>query len=259
MATTKELAALLGLEVEVTLVGKQINVPGTLMRGGAWQTITVHETANKAPGADARMHRRFVANGGGENFVSFTYAVDSKRAVQILPENWVNWAQGTIEGNTTSLSIEVCVNSDGDWAATKDNLYKLLACLLQHRNKGTDVLRQHNVWYGKNCPATIRGEGSWTVLIPSVSNYVILLERLLDKAKEREFPTGHKVRGPFLQYFEAHGDVPEFGYPITAEREEQIGPWLGVVQWFERARMELHDGQVWLGLVGSEALAAREG
>jgi hypothetical protein len=53
----------------------------------------------------------------------------------------------------------------------------------------------------------------------------------------RYFPeTGHSVRDPFLSFFEAHGGLDLFGYPIT-EPFEQDGR---MVQFFQRARLELH-------------------
>lgn len=73
------------------------------------------------------------------------------------------------------------------------------------------------------------------------------------------FPwTGHIVRGSFLAYFQAHGGVENFGYPITEEF-----PWHGlVVQYFEKVRMEYHPEnppryRVQLGLLG-EKLGRRE-
>jgi hypothetical protein len=51
------------------------------------------------------------------------------------------------------------------------------------------------------------------------------------------FPeTGHNVKGEFLQFFRAKGDLEIFGYPIT---EEFVEKGL-LVQYFQRGRMELH-------------------
>ncbi|GEM_PF-3749372 len=53
----------------------------------------------------------------------------------------------------------------------------------------------------------------------------------------RYFPeTGHSVRGGFLEFFEAHGGLPIFGYPITDEFIEDGR----TVQYFEKARFEWH-------------------
>ncbi len=59
---------------------------------------------------------------------------------------------------------------------------------------------------------------------------------------ERHFPeTGFTVRGRFLDRWAAYGGLVLNGYPITPERTETLEdgqPYL--VQWFERARLELH-------------------
>lgn len=52
----------------------------------------------------------------------------------------------------------------------------------------------------------------------------------------RYFPlTGHTIIGVFQQYWEKHGGLEVFGYPVT---EEFVDPSGRVVQFFERARME---------------------
>lgn len=53
--------------------------------------------------------------------------------------------------------------------------------------------------------------------------------------------TGKAVRGPFLAYWQAHGGLPIYGYPISDEIAEVLEdgkPYL--VQYFERARFEYH-------------------
>ncbi len=55
-------------------------------------------------------------------------------------------------------------------------------------------------------------------------------------------PTGKTVRGAFRTYWDAHGGLPIFGYPISDELTEQSAtdgkPY--TVQYFERAVFELH-------------------
>ncbi len=70
----------------------------------------------------------------------------------------------------------------------------------------------------------------------------------------RYFPeTGHTVAGEFLSFFNARGGLKIFGYPITDAFD-----WNGRrIQYFQRARMELHPEnpfpyRVQLGLLGDE-------
>jgi hypothetical protein len=56
---------------------------------------------------------------------------------------------------------------------------------------------------------------------------------------EVSFPeTGYSLGGKFLSYWQEHGGLAQFGYPISAEVRED-GKGL-TVQYFERARFELH-------------------
>jgi hypothetical protein len=54
--------------------------------------------------------------------------------------------------------------------------------------------------------------------------------------------TGHTLRGPFLDYWRSHGGLAQFGYPLTEEFAEPVGPegTPYTVQYFERNRFEYH-------------------
>jgi len=55
-------------------------------------------------------------------------------------------------------------------------------------------------------------------------------------------PTGHTLRGIFLEYWNKYGGLYQFGYPITEEFFEPVGAdnRLLRVQYFERNRFEFH-------------------
>jgi len=199
------------------------------------------------------MHRQFVANGGGKDGVSFTWSVDDRRAVQILAENQVNYAQGTATGNRRSLSVEVCEASNMVWSTVFDNAAKLLAAILTANNLGPVALVQHNAWWGKNCPGRIRSvPGQWDSLVALTRRHIQDLEVRMRNVEI--MVNGHKLSGKFLEVFLQKG-VENLGYPIS-EVEDRRYPGIGVlrVQWFERARLELQaDGTVTMGLVGVEA------
>lgn len=89
--------------------------------------------------------------------------------------------------------------------------------------------------------------------------------------------TGRNVCEPFLAFWESHGreldgsqgvsDVESlalFGLPLTEAQEEQIDGQTYTVQWFERARLELHPenpaaSRVLLGRLGAELIAGGGG
>ena len=83
-------------------------------------------------------------------------------------------------------------------------------------------------------------------------------------AESITFPeTGHTLAGRFLEYWQANGGLPQFGYPISAVVDE-VGEdgQRHQVQYFERNRFELHPGNprpydVLLGRLGVASLARR--
>lgn len=230
------------------------NRPGRKLDGGLPAYITIHETGNTDVGTDAEMHRDFVFAGGGREGVSFHYVVDDYESIQLLPDDEVAWHAGDGAhgpGNSTSLAVEACVNSDGSFEQTRLNLVRLVTRLMLVHDIPASRVVQHNHWSGKDCPHFLRRNG-WDRLI---------LQLLSATVGERRFPTGFAIRGALRAYFEQNGDVPVFGMPISRIEEMTI-PGVGplTVQWFERSRLEIHeDGTIMRGLVGAEAYEAYSG
>ena len=72
--------------------------------------------------------------------------------------------------------------------------------------------------------------------------------------------TGHQVCGGFAQAWQQNGGATRFGFPITGEFTTEIEGRTLTVQYFERRRFELHEGnQVLLGLLGSEVFVGSGG
>ncbi|HUS15829.1 MAG TPA: serine hydrolase [Chloroflexia bacterium] len=67
--------------------------------------------------------------------------------------------------------------------------------------------------------------------------------------------TQQAIGQPFLDYWREHGGEAIFGRPLSGIVEEQRDGQTWRAQYFERARFELHEDGVWLGLIGSEMLA----
>ena len=55
-------------------------------------------------------------------------------------------------------------------------------------------------------------------------------------------PVGHTLKGPFLKFWQSHGELAIFGYPVSEEFAEvsQTDGKTYTVQYFERNRFELH-------------------
>lgn len=118
--------------------------------------ITVHETDNWSAGANAMAHAANMRNNNTAE--TFHYAVDSTQAVHIMPDNIRCWhaGDGSGNGNMSSIGIEICVNSDGDYKKAVKNCAELVAKLMKQHNVDINHVVQHNHWSGKNCPSGIR-------------------------------------------------------------------------------------------------------
>ena len=117
--------------------------------------ITVHQTGNFDVGANAKKHSQLLKN----SFKSTWHiTVDDTQAIQHFEYNVQCWhaGDGWGKGNTQSIGIELCVNSDGDYNKTIDNAVDVIQQLMVLHNIPIQNVVQHNHWSGKNCPAQIR-------------------------------------------------------------------------------------------------------
>lgn len=139
------------------------NRPGTKINPSH---ITIHETANTSKGADAEVHARYMKGINARNRkVSWHFTVDDKQIIQHLPTNEKGWHAGS-KGNSQSVGIELCVNSDGDFEKTKMNAQWLVKKLMGDLNISIERVVTHKYWTGKNCPAKLLND--WDMFIKSI-------------------------------------------------------------------------------------------
>src|SRR5690625_5554605 len=88
--------------------------------GRRW--ITIHETANTSRGANAQAHANLQSNGNARN-ASWHIQVDDTQAIRSFPDTVRCWhaGDGSGHGNMSSIGIEICVNSDGNFTRAKAN------------------------------------------------------------------------------------------------------------------------------------------
>lgn len=125
--------------------------------------ITIHETANTRPGANAQMHANLQSN-GNSRLASWHYQVDANQIIQSYPDTARCWHAGG-NGNYQSIGIEICVNSDGDYQKAVENAVKLVKILMARYNLNASRVVQHNFWTGKDCPHFLRSGAksiNWT-------------------------------------------------------------------------------------------------
>jgi len=78
------------------------------------------------------------------------------------------------------------------------------------------------------------------------ARYQLAIAPVAPSGQGRYFPeAGHNLSGHFLAYWEQHGGLARFGYPITDERTDGLADasptgHLYTTQYFERARLEYH-------------------
>ncbi len=139
--------------------------------------LTIHQTGNTSPGADAKMHNRYVHNNAPNP--SWHFTVDDKEIYQHLPltENGWHASDGTNgTGNRKSISIEICVNRDGNLAQAEANAAWLAAKLIKEVNTLKPFpacMKQHYDWSKKNCPAQIRGrKNGWANFLAAVEAHL---------------------------------------------------------------------------------------
>lgn len=142
--------------------------------------ITIHETGNTSRGAGAKAHSEYLKNLAIANteYKSWHYTVDDHEIYHHIPDNEIAWHAGDGRkeggGNMSSIAMEVCVNSDGDFNKAMDNAAWLTAKLLKENNLPLSAVKQHHDFApnGKNCPQTIRDKGLWGSFLNKVNNYL---------------------------------------------------------------------------------------
>jgi len=124
--------------------------------------ITVHQTGNTSKGANAAAHANLQSR-GNVRAAAWHWQVDDKEAVQSFTHDWQLWqsGDGRGNGNLNSIAIEMCVNSDGNYAKALENLITLVQKIRADEGIPASRVVQHNHWSGKNCPAQIRARGEW--------------------------------------------------------------------------------------------------
>lgn len=143
--------------------------------------ITIHETDNPSPGADAQAHARLQER-GNDRTASWHLQIDDQETIQSIPFDEAAWAAGDGRngtGNLKSIHIEICVNSDGDYKQAVQNTAEVTKQLLDQLNIPQSNVVQHNFWTGKNCPRNLRsGEKgiSWSEFINMVNSNEVQLD-----------------------------------------------------------------------------------
>ena len=233
----------------------------SLASGRGW--ITIHETGNFKVGADAKMHRGFChgKNGyGGGGYAAYTdsegyheayegvlfnYVVDDDDAFELAPRGEKTWqaSDGANGPGNSSVSIEVCVNADGNWEETKNRLIELVVWLIANDdNLSVDRIAQHNTWARdkKDCPTRLRANNNreWNIVIARIKELAAEKAGPVVPPTPSVDPNALEVNGFWIVNEVYHkwksleaNTLPLIGYPISrmdrfiidgTERDAQI-------------------------------------
>lgn len=160
------------IEIKKQIVSDNVVKLRSYGKGNKIKKITIHQTDNFGKGANAQSHANLQSRLNPRQ-ASWHYTVDDKEIIQSFEDNIMCWhcTDGRGPGNTTSVGIEICVNSDGNYKKAIENAVKLVQYLIKKYNLTVNDVVQHNHWYPKNCPSQIRAgrEGiTWAKFIKMV-------------------------------------------------------------------------------------------
>lgn len=163
------------LTIKRDLVSEQIARKRSYGRGNARKYITVHQTANTSRGANAQAHANLQKRLNPRQ-CSWHWSVDDHEAIQSFSHEWQCWhaRDGRGKGNTQSIGVEICINSDGDYKASVTNGAVLVARIAREEGIPLDHIVQHHHWSGKDCPHELRAgkDGiTWGVFLRMVKEY----------------------------------------------------------------------------------------
>jgi N-acetylmuramoyl-L-alanine amidase CwlA len=242
------------LNLSVELIGEgRPNRPGDAIRP---THITIHNTDNPNPGADAKAHSRFVRNtgfyldnNGNRNDVSWHFTVDDAVAIQQLPMDELGYHAK--RGNGKSVGIEVCMHRGIDQARANERASLLVAALMKELAVPIERVVTHKHWTGKACPSRLLNQAQEGAI------WAAFKRRVADHASELERPGAPSLLEAARAAGRPRGQLESMDKPIAPERLENDLDHDGV----RDQLMRMQSGPGRLSLVGwiRRRLSARAG
>lgn len=186
------------MDIKRLIVSDAVSNRVSFGRGNPRNYLTIHQTGNTDEGSNAMAHHRLQARSGVG--YGWHWQVDDEMAIQTHDHSFKIWnaGDGRGKGNTESISIEICVNLDGNYKKSVENGAKLAAMILKEENIDISRMVQHNYWSGKDCPHEIRygKDGiTWTDFVNKVKNYLEddeeVKEEYMEQIQERYMINGN--------------------------------------------------------------------
>lgn len=110
--------------------------------------FVIHQTGNVARGANAQMHADYQINNTKYKYpreASWHYSVDDKEAIQSFTHDvsCYHASDDDGDGNMHSIAIEGCINADGDYKKSVENMARLAAKILKDESISIMNMKQH--------------------------------------------------------------------------------------------------------------------
>lgn len=173
--------------------------------------IVIHYTGNTSKSANAMAHYRYLQN--ATRYGSAHYYVDDSNIIQCIGDSYVAWSVGDNQGygtalngctNYNSISIEMCVNSDGDFNKTLFNTVELTKELL--RLYPTAKVCRHWDVSRKDCPHGFTGNSQkWIDFLNEIKKPRKLILDLSKDSVAKEVG-GNTVNKPQCVMYEKDGN-----------------------------------------------------
>ena len=167
--------------------------------------LVIHDTGNTGKGASALAHKNYVEN--NKRGASAHYFVDDKVIVQYVGDSMAAGSVGDGKGrygitNSNSLSIEMCINSDGNYLKMYKNTIELTKNLMKKFNIPWDRVVRHYDASRKNCPGHMNKNnwGKWKKFKEDIKKPI---EWQIDLSKDSNFGVDIKVEEK--DYFATNG------------------------------------------------------
>ena len=142
------------------------------------KAIVIHDTGNPSRGAGALNHKKYLD--GAIRLGSAHYYVDDKEIIQTIGDSYTAWSVGDTWGhknnpnrikdlnNYNTISIEMCINNDGDYNQMYYNTVELVKNLMSQLNIKR-VVRHYDV-SGKSCPDHLKANNwkRWEQLLKDI-------------------------------------------------------------------------------------------
>lgn len=158
-------------------------------KGNSIKYLVIHDTGNTNKGAGALAHRNYVENNA--RGASAHYFIDDKVIVQYVGDSLSAGSVGDGKGkygitNANSLSIEMCINSDADYAKTYKNTVELTKNLMKKFNIPIDRVIRHYDASRKSCPNHMK-QNNWSKWWKFKEDIQKPIEWQIDLSKDSEF------------------------------------------------------------------------